>query len=414
MAGEKVSTPLHLGGISAAKLVEEYQSPLYVYEEDVIRQRYTELQSAIAYPNTRIHYAVKANNNPAVLRLLRELGSGIDATSPGEIYLSLKAGFAPEDILYTGVNSSSSDLEYCHSQGVQVNIGSLALLEIWGERYPGTKVSVRVNPDVGAGHHDHTITGGPASKFGIYHSKVHEVQDIADRYDLDIVGVHSHIGSGILETESFLTAMGIILDTAQHIEGLEFVDIGGGIGIPYHPDDSPVPLAELGAAISDSFSQFCSSYGADLALKLEPGRFLVAEAGTLLTEVTNLKKTNRYRFVGVDTGFNHLARPVMYGSYHHIENATNPGAIEGLYLVGGNLCESGDIFTRDEQGLSERRIPSPSIGDILAIRDVGAYGYSMASTYNSRLLPAEVMVRDGVSRLTRRRQELRDLVWADI
>ncbi len=409
-----MSTPLHLGGISAAKLVDEYQSPLYVYEEDVIRQRYTELQNAIAYPNTRIHYAAKANNNPAVLSLLRELGSGIDATSPGEIYLSLKAGFAPEDIIYTGVNSSASDLAYCHEQGVQVNIGSLALLELWGKRYPGTKVSVRVNPDVGAGHHDHTITGGPTSKFGIYHSKVHEVQEIADRYGLGIVGVHSHIGSGILETESFLTAMGIILDTAKHIGGLEFIDIGGGIGIPYNPDDSPVPLAELGAAISGSFSQFCSTYGADLALKIEPGRFLVAEAGTLLTEVTNLKKTNRYRFVGVDTGFNHLVRPVLYGSYHHIQNATNPSAVEGMYLVGGNLCESGDIFTRDEQGLSERRIPSPRIGDILAIRDVGAYGYSMASTYNSRLLPAEVMVHDGASRLTRRRQELSDLVWADI
>ena len=403
-----------MGGVSAAQLVEEYQSPLFVYEEDIIRQRYNELSEALVYPNTRIHYALKANNNPAVLRLLKELGSGIDATSPGEIFLSLNAGFSPKDIIYTGVNSSAGDLAYCHEQGVQVNIGSLALLELWGQSYPGTKVSVRVNPDVGAGHHDHTITGGPASKFGIYHTKVHEVQEIAARYDLEIVGVHSHIGSGILETESFLRAMDIILAAAQRIEGLEFVDIGGGIGIPYRPGEQPIPLTELGAAISGSFERFCNSYGAELALKLEPGRFLVAEAGTLLTTVTNLKKTSRYSFIGVDTGFNHLARPVMYGSYHHIENATSPDAVEGPFLVGGNLCESGDIFTRDEQGLQERMIPAPSMGDILAIRDVGAYGYSMASTYNSRLLPAEVMVRGGSSRLTRRRQELSDLTWADI
>jgi diaminopimelate decarboxylase len=405
---------LLFGGVGASELIEEFGSPLYVYEEDIIRARYEDLRSAITYPKTRIHYAAKANSNPAILALLQEMGAGIDATSPGEVYLALGAGFAPSEVIFTGVNSSADDLAYCHEQGVQVNIGSPALLEYWGETYPGTQVSIRVNPDVGAGHHDHTITGGPRSKFGIYYDRMDRAQEIADRYDVDIVGVHAHIGSGILETSSFLTAMDIILDTAAALDGLEFIDIGGGMGVPYRPEDTPLPLTEMGHAMSEKFSSFCADYGSSLELKLEPGRYLVAEAGTLLTRVTNLKATRTYRFVGVDTGFNHLARPILYGSYHHIDNATNPEAIEEKVVVGGNLCESGDVFTRGDHGIEERMVPSPRMGDILALREAGAYGYSMASNYNSRLLPAEVVVSDGMARLIRRRQTLEDLTWADV
>ena len=405
---------LQIGGLSATDLVETYGSPLYVYDGDLIRRRYEELSAALSFPRTRIHYAMKANNNPAILQLLRSLGAGIDATSPGEVYLALRAGFPPADILFTGVNPSMDDLAYCREQGVQVNIGSLHVLEAWGARYPGSTVSVRVNPDVGAGHHEHTITGGPSSKFGIYHTEMQTVESIAESHGLSIVGLHSHIGSGILETGAFIRAMDIILDAARHVPGLSFVDIGGGIGVPYRPGEAPIPLAELGAAISSRFADFCTAYGADLSLKVEPGRFLVAEAGTLLATVTNLKKTSRYRFMGVDSGFNHLARPVLYGSYHHIENASRPDAPPLPYLVGGNLCESGDIFTRTEEGLEERLIASPEVGDVLAIRTCGAYGYSMASTYNSRLLPAEVMLSGGTARLTRRRQTLEDLTWADL
>ncbi|MHC1598102.1 MAG: diaminopimelate decarboxylase [Candidatus Methanofastidiosia archaeon] len=402
------------GGIDAGELIEKYGSPLYVYEEDVIRRRFNELRSAISYPKTCIHYAAKANSNHAVLSLLNELGSGIDATSPGEVFLSLKAGFSPKDIIFTGVNSSPFDLAYCHEAGVQVNIGSLRLLEYWGQQYPGTKVSVRINPDIGAGHHDHTITGGPASKFGIYHDRINDIKQIAGQHDLDITGVHSHIGSGILQQDVFIKAMKIILDTAQNLEGLQFVDIGGGIGVPYSSQDHSIDLIGLCGRISDTFSNFCKLYGADLELKLEPGRYIVAESGALLTTVTNLKETPKYSFVGVDSGFNHLQRPVMYGSYHEIQNASHPNAERSLFVVGGNLCESGDVFTRDEKGISERLLPIPEIGDILVIRDCGAYGYSMASNYNSRLLPAEVMVSKGISRLVRRRQTLNDIMWGDI
>lgn len=401
---------LKLGGISAEELVRDYGSPLYVYEEDVISNRYNELWESIPYPKKKIHYAAKSNSNLAILSMLQGMGAGIDATSPGEIFLSLKAGFSPEDIIFTGVNSSPSDLEYCHEAGVQVNIGSLHLLDYWGERYPGTTVSVRVNPDVGAGHHDHTITGGPASKFGIYHDKIDQINEIANRHDLDIVGVHAHIGSGILETDAFIRAMDIILGTAGNVEGLKFIDIGGGIGIPYGPQESSVPLGELGIEISNRFSDFSREYGEDLELKIEPGRFIVAEAGTLLTTVTNMKSTSKFNFVGVDSGFNTLQRPIMYGSYHEVQNASRMDSPEGSYVVGGNLCESGDVFTRSEEGIEERMMPIPEVGDVLAIRNSGAYGFSMASTYNSRLLPAEVMVSGGRAKIIRERQTLEDLL----
>jgi len=401
---------LKLGGISAEELVRYYGSPLYVYEGDVISSRYNELWDSVPYPKKKIHYAAKSNSNLAILSMLQGMGAGIDATSPGEVFLSLKAGFSPEDIIFTGVNSSPSDLEYCHETGVQVNIGSLYLLEYWGERYPGTTVSVRVNPDVGAGHHDHTITGGPASKFGIYHDKIDKINEVADKHDLDIVGVHAHIGSGILETDSFIRAMDIILRTAENVSGLKFIDIGGGIGIPYGPQEASVPLGELGTGISNRFSDFSRDYGEELELKIEPGRYVVAEAGTLLTTVTNMKSTSKFNFIGVDSGFNTLQRPIMYGSYHEVQNASRMDSPEGSYVVGGNLCESGDVFTRSEEGIEERMIPIPEAGDIIAIRDAGAYGFSMASTYNSRLLPAEVMVSGGRAKIIRERQTLEDLL----
>ena len=406
-----VPAALSFGGVLADDLVREYGSPLYVYEQDVIRARYSELAAALTFPRTRIHYAMKANSNPAILGMLQEMGAGIDATSPFEVALALEAGFSPEDIIFTGVNSSPQDLASCHDAGVQVNIGSLRLLDYWGKTYPGTDVSVRVNPDVGAGHHDHTITGGPASKFGIYHTKVGEIADIASAHGLSVTGVHAHIGSGILETDSFIRAMDIILATASRLDDLRFVDIGGGVGVPYAPDQAPLDLAQLGAAISSRFGAYCEEYGRDLELKIEPGRYVVAEAGTLLVTVTNLKETPLYSFVGVDSGFNHLARPVMYGSYHGIENASRPHAPEKEHVVGGNLCESGDIFTRSEEGIEPRMMPTPVMGDVLAIRTCGAYGYSMASCYNGRPLPAEVMVSSGRSSLIRRRQTFEDFKW---
>jgi len=401
---------LFLGGVGAEELVSEFGSPLYVYEEDLIQRRYNELYDSIKYSKKRIHYAAKANSNLEVLNLLRKLGCGIDATSPGEIFLSMKAGFSPGDIIFTGVNSSPSDLRYCHDNGVQVNIGSLHLLEQWGMEFPGTKVSVRVNPDVGAGHHDHTITGGPSSKFGIYHDRILDVSEIAERYGLEINGVHAHIGSGILETDSFMRAMDIILESSKGLEGLEFIDIGGGIGIPYKPSDTSIDLEELGERVSSRFNDFSQEYGRELELKIEPGRYIVAEAGSLLVTVTNTKSTPKFNFIGVDSGFNHLQRPIYYGSYHTIQNASRMDGPEGGYVVGGNLCESGDVFTRSEDGIEERMLPIPEMGDILAIRDCGAYGFSMASNYNGRLLPAEVMVSDGKARLIRERQNFDDLL----
>ncbi|MHC1605108.1 MAG: diaminopimelate decarboxylase [Candidatus Methanofastidiosia archaeon] len=405
---------LTIGGINTEDLVKEFGSPLYVYDEETIKARYMELESFITYPKKRVHYAAKANSNLHILKLLKSLGAGIDAVSPGEVFLSLKAGFLPEDIIYTGINSTREELSYCFQKGVVINMGSLNHLKAWGENFPQTKVCIRINPDIGAGHHNHTITGGPLSKFGIYYNKIETVKEISELYGLDIVGVHAHIGSGILEINSFLRAVNAILDTAKNFDSLEFVDIGGGIGIPYRPDERPIDLETLGDRISQAFTTFCDAYGRQLELKIEPGRYIVGQAGTLLVTVNDIKSTPRYNFVGVDSGFNHLQRPLVYGAYHEIVNASNPNGSKKYFVVGGNICESGDVFTRDEGGIRERKIAIPQIGDILAIKDCGAYGYSMASCYNSRLLPAEVMVSNEGEQLIRRRQEFEDLLWGEV
>lgn len=401
---------LYLGGRSAESLAEEFGTPLYVYDEAVIRARCGELREAFRAAEPEFHYAVKANFNPSLLRIVKEEGFGIDAVSPHEARLALELGFQPGQILFTGNNTSEEDLSYCIQRGVPVNLGSLDEVERYGRLAPGGTISVRINPDVGAGHHAHVITGGPHSKFGIYATEREGLGQALARHRLRLCGIHAHIGSGILRSDDMLTAMEIVLREAGRFEELEFIDFGGGFGVPYRPEEKRLALAELGSAMAGRFLEFRRAYGRPVRMKLEPGRYVVAESGTLLARVTTVKTTPRHTFVGTDSGFNHLVRPVMYGAYHGIVNASRMQGEARAVVVAGNICESGDVFTQGEDGLEDRALTLPRIGDVLAILDAGAYGMSLSSQYNLRPRPAEVLVRAEEARLIRRRESYEDLL----
>ncbi len=403
------NSELFLGGVPASLLAEEFSTPLYVYEEDTMRTRARELLGAISYGNKEIKFACKANTNIEIMKIFREEGMGIDAVSPGELYAALRAGFDPSQILLTANNATWEEIEYAISRNVTVNIDSLSQLRLFGQRHPGTDVCVRINPNVGAGHHNHCITGGPDSKFGIEYREVDEIRRVAKQHTLRVKGVHQHIGSGILQPDIFIEAMDILLAVARAFDDLTFIDFGGGIGVPYREGEERIDVGELGRKIGEDFARFCREYGRELKLVIEPGRYLVAESGFLLAEVTAVKEGSKHRFIGINSGFNHLIRPAMYGSYHPILNATNLGGKPVLQTVAGNLCESGDTFTRDEQGIVDRELPLFREGDVVCICNAGAYGYSMASYYNSRPRPAEVIVRDGKARLVRRKESIEEL-----
>jgi diaminopimelate decarboxylase len=400
---------LYLGGIEAQKLVKEFSSPLYVYEEATLRQRASELQNAISYEPNQVKYSCKANTNIEIMKIFKEEGLGIDAVSRGEVFASLKAGFDPSKVLFTANNVSWDEVEYAISNGIMINIDSLSQMKQFGERYPGGEISVRINPNIGAGHHNHVITGGPESKFGMNFDRVADIKRIEKEHGLVIRGVHQHIGSGILDPEKFVMAMRVLLDVARKFDRLDFIDFGGGIGVPYRDSEERINIELLGGKITDEFERFCKEYGKRVVLVIEPGRYLVAESGFLLATVIAVKDESNHRFVGIDTGFNHLVRPAMYGSYHEIVHAGNVHGEGILQAVCGNLCESGDTFTRDEEGIVDRVLPVFNEGDIVCICNAGAYGYSMASHYNSRPRPAEVLVDEGQARLIRRRETLEDI-----
>ena len=389
---------LCLGEVEAERLARDYGTPLYVYEEDTIRARYADLVAAIPCPRLQLHYACKANANVEILRLLRDLGANAETVSRGEILLAFSAGFRPQQILHTCSNVRADELRFVLDSGVTVNLDSLGQLRRCGRWSPGASVSIRINQGIGAGHHPHVITGGPDSKFGMDVSQLDEARALAQEYRLRIVGVHQHIGSNVLDATLLIAAMRAVLDTAAAFPDLEFVDLGGGLGVPYRPDEEPLDLRRFGAMAAELFDGFCRSYGRDLSMVLEPGRYLLAEAGTLLATVTDIKRTPFHTFVGVDTGFNHLLRPAMYGSYHPVLNASRVQGEAEVVWVAGNLCESGDLLAR------ERPITRCDEGDILAILNAGAYGFSMSSNYNARPRPAEVLVCGSGVRVIRPRE----------
>ncbi|MEM3676541.1 MAG: diaminopimelate decarboxylase [Candidatus Bathyarchaeia archaeon] len=401
---------LHVGGTSTVEIAEAYGTPLYVVDEARIRDNYRRLKKAFR-DEARIYYAAKANSNISVLRVLLEEGAYVDASSPGEIFLALKAGFKGDRIMYTGTSVSREELEYAVDKGVSINVDSISqmrnLIQIGGLDF----VSVRVNPGVGSGHHAHVVTGGSSSKFGLWSSDIEEAYRLALKAGIGRFGIHMHIGSGIMEAEPYIRALDSLMDIAGRIHenlgiGFELIDIGGGFGVPYRPGEAPLDIEGLASELLERFRIHLAEKGlGSPILCVEPGRYIVCDSTLLLTRVTSIKRTPYRTFIGVDAGFNVLIRPAMYNAYHHIVAAARlDEPPSGRYDVAGPLCESGDLLGVD------RSLPGVREGDLLAVLDAGAYGYSMSSQYNARPRPAEVLVKDGRVELIRRRETLRSLL----
>ena len=401
---ETKNNKLFLGGISAEKLIKEYGSPLYVYEEETIRERYSGMVENIRHKNLRIYYACKANANIEILKLLRRLGAGIETVSVGEVAAALKAGFKPSQMMFTCDNVPDDELRFLIRKKIAVNIDSLSQLEKYGELNPGSSVGLRINQGIGGGEHSHIITGGPESKFGIHHTQIDDARKIAAKHDISVVGLHQHIGSGVLDASLFIKAMNVLLSTAHVFQKLEYLNFGGGFGVAYRPEEKPLDLKQLGRKISDEFERFCRAYGSEPLMIFEPGKYIVSESGVLLATVIDIKKNPERTFVGVDSGFNHLIRPAFYGSYHRIVNASSVSGRRVTATLAGNICESGDVFSKD------REMTACKEGDVIALLNAGAYGYSMSSNYNLRLKPAEVLVGKNKARVIRKRERIENIL----
>ncbi len=388
------------------ELAQKFGTPLYVYNGDMIEKRYNDLLNHITWPKLKILYAMKANYNPSVLKLIHQLGGSLDTVSPAEIILGKKAGFTSGNILYTANNMTDSEVNDVHASGVLLNIGSLSRLEKYGKRFPGSKVCLRFNPDVVAGAHKKIQTGGKLTKFGILLEDVGVVKKISETYDLKIVGLHEHTGSGIDDTNAVYKSIHNLLSIAGHrnFPNLEFIDFGGGFQVPFEPDEERIDYPKLGGEIGRIFKDYCVEYGKDLEMYFEPGKFIVAESGYMLVTVNTLKDNRGRLIAGTDSGFPQLIRPMFYDAYHHIVNLSNVNGNERNYDVCGNICETGDRFA-EQRPISEIRE-----GDILSIENAGAYCYAMGGVYNLRAMPAEVFIYKDDIKLARKRLTNEELV----
>ena len=385
-------------------IAHTYGSPVYVYDAEKITSQYQRLTSAFAsVPKLRINYAMKALSNIAILKLMKELGAGLDTVSIQEVQLGLLEGFAPEQIIFTPNGVSMSEIEEAMRLGVQLNIDNLSFLEQFGAQHPEVPVCIRINPHVMAGGNSKISVGHIDSKFGISIHQIPHILRIVENTKMHINGIHMHTGSDILDIDVFLYAAEILFETAKHFTELQFIDFGSGFKVPYKEGDIQTNIEELGERLSNRFNEFCKEYGRELTLAFEPGKFLVSEAGRFLVKVNVVKQTTSTVFAGIDSGFNHLIRPMFYGATHYIENISNPEGKKRFYSVVGYICET-DTFA------SNRQIAEITEGDILCFHNAGAYCYTMASNYNSRLRPAEVLWQNGEAKLIRKAETFDDLV----
>lgn len=386
------------------QIAADYGSPVYVYNSEKIVSQYKRLTNAFnKVKKVKINYAVKALSNISVLKLMNSLGSGLDTVSIQEVKLGLEAGFSPENIIYTPNGVSLEEIELAASLGVQINIDNLSILEQFGTKFPKTPVCIRINPHVMAGGNTNISVGHIDSKFGISIHQIPHILRIVENTNMNINGIHMHTGSDILDIDVFLYASEILFETAKNFSDLEFIDFGSGFKVPYKDGDIETNIEELGNKLSKRFNAFCKEYGKELTLAFEPGKFLVSEAGYFLTKVNVVKQTTSTVFAQIDSGFNHLIRPMLYGSQHEIINISNPNGRERFYSVVGYICET-DTFANN------RRINEITEGDILAFKNAGAYCYSMASNYNSRYRPAEVLWHNGKAHLIRKRETFDDII----
>ena len=393
-----------IGGIHIQELVNSFDTPLYVYDAEIIDRQYSRLKQAFSLCKTRINFACKALNNVKVMRHLHDLGACLDTVSIQEVWLGLKAGFTPEEIIYTPNCVSMEEIDLAVKEGVMINIDNISILEQFGLKYGNSvPICIRINPHVMAGGNINISTGHIDSKFGISIYQMRHVDRVVKNTGLNVIGLHMHTGSDIVDVDIFLRAADILFEQAEHFPDLTFIDFGSGFKVPYKPDDHSTDIEELGEKLSARFKEFCTEYGRELELWFEPGKFLVSQAGTFLVKVNVLKQTTAAMFVGVDSGLNHLIRPMLYNGYHHITNVSNPEGALRLYTVVGYICET-DTFGWD------RKLNEVREGDILAFNNAGAYGMTMSSNYNSRFRPAEVLIKNGKAELIRRRETLDDIL----
>ncbi|SHG17913.1 diaminopimelate decarboxylase [Flagellimonas flava] len=393
-----------MNSLNLLKVAEEFGAPLYVYDAEKISNQFKRLTKAFTgVGQLRLNYAAKALSNISILRLMNNLGTGLDTVSIQEVKLGLMAGFKPESIIYTPNGVSLEEIEEAAALGVQINIDNLSILEQFGSKHPDVPVCIRINPHVMAGGNSNISVGHIDSKFGISIHQIPHLLRIVDLTQMNINGIHMHTGSDILDIDVFLYASEILFETAKNFKNLDFIDFGSGFKVPYKEGDIQTNIEELGKKLTTRFNQFCEEYGKELTLAFEPGKFLVSEAGYFLAKVNVVKQTTSTVFASVDSGFNHLIRPMLYGAAHEIVNISNPKGRERYYSVVGYICET-DTFG------SNRRINEISEGDILCFKNAGAYCFTMSSNYNSRYRPAEVLWYKGKAHLIRERETFDDIL----
>ena len=386
-------------------LCSQFQTPLYVYDGEKIEEKVKLLKDAFKGINMKIKYACKANTNISVLKLMNKFGVELDVVSPQEMALGLTAGFAPNQITYTSSGVSFDEIEECVASNVLVNIDNIPTLEKFGQKYGNTvPVLIRVRPNIEGGGNIKISTGHKESKFGIAIEQKDQVLELAKKYNLQIVGIHQHTGSDIKDGKTFVDVANVIFDLAMEFPDLKYIDFGGGFKVSYKSGDVVTDMKDLGEKLSTSFKEFCKKYGRELELWFEPGKFLVSECGFLFANVNVVKNNPNKTLLGLNTGLNHLIRPMMYDAHHDVVNISKPEAkADKKYDVVGYICETDDIA-------KNRNLPETESGDIIGILNAGAYGFTMASNYNSRFRPAEVLVYNNKAQLVRKRETLQDIL----
>ncbi len=385
------------------KIAEEFGTPVYVYDAESIAEHYEKLTSSFE-TSTRFFYAAKALTNINILKYIRSLGAGLDCVSINEVKLGLKAGFAPENILFTPNCVDLAEIEAAMTLNIHINIDNMSILEQFGTKYGGSyPIFVRINPHIYAGGNHKISTGHIDSKFGISIHQLRHIERVMKSTDLLIEGLHMHTGSEIKDADVFLQGLEIMFELAEHFPDLKYIDMGSGFKVPYQPEDLETDVKTLGKKVEKALAEFQKATQRELQLWFEPGKYLVSTSGHFVVKSNVIKQTTATVFVGINSGFNHLIRPMFYESYHLIENLSNPHGAQRIYTVVGNICET-DTFAWD------RKLNEVREGDILVFRNAGAYGFEMSSNFNSRLKPAEVLYLDGKSHLIRRREEFEDLL----
>jgi diaminopimelate decarboxylase len=385
-------------------LAKEFGTPLYVYHAEKIKEQYSKLQNAFSKSDVRFFYACKALTNINVIKYIRTLGAGLDCVSINEVKLGLMAGFEPGNILFTPNCVDLEEIILAKDAAVNINIDNISLLEQFGNRFGGSyPVCIRLNPHIMAGGNFKISTGHVDSKFGISIHQIRHIERLVKSLGIKVTGIHMHTGSEIKDVGVFLEGLDVMFGMAEHFPHLQFIDLGSGFKVPYQPEDPETDVVTLGQKVSEAFKQFETESGKKLQVWFEPGKFLVSQCGYFLVKANVIKQTPATVFVGVNSGFNHLIRPMFYDAYHYIDNISNLSGPERIYTVVGNICET-DTFAWD------RKLNEVREGDILVFHNAGAYGFEMSSNFNSRLKPAEVLYMDNQPHLIRKRDEFEDLL----